>query len=164
MTPRVQRAIDIFLDAINNGTLAKGSCVACAVGNLVAAGMNGIITVTPSKTNFKCNVPNDKWGQYFCTTTSEQTIRPSFKYVSNVIACIKATEFTEKELMIIENTFEKNTSICSTTYDIYSKEIIRKDQINGLRAVVKAMMEFDDIEEDVEEVFVKRAETIPLPA
>lgn len=38
MTQRVQKAIDIFLDAINNGTLAKGSCTRCAVGNLVRAG------------------------------------------------------------------------------------------------------------------------------
>ena len=40
MTPRIQKAIDIFLDAINQGTLAKGSCAACAVGNLVAHGLN----------------------------------------------------------------------------------------------------------------------------
>ena len=43
MTPRIQEAIDVFLDAINNGTLAKGTCTACAVGNLAAHYTNGKI-------------------------------------------------------------------------------------------------------------------------
>lgn len=44
ISPRVQKAIDIYLDAINNGTLAKGSSAACAVGNLTAAALGATIT------------------------------------------------------------------------------------------------------------------------
>ena len=49
MTERISKAIDIFLDAVNNGTLAKGTCIACAVGNLVAHGMGGEIKFNPPR-------------------------------------------------------------------------------------------------------------------
>ena len=57
MNNRITKAIDIFLDAINEGTLAKGNCCACAVGNLVAHGMNG--KISRLENSFNCNVKNN---------------------------------------------------------------------------------------------------------
>ena len=159
---RVQRAIDIFLDALNEGTLAKGTCVACAVGNLVAAGMNGVIT-SYNDFAFRCNKPNNLWAQLFCTGyKGKQRVFKSNYNNSGVISCVEATEFSIEELMQIENTFERNTQIPCTEYYVVSKERIREDQIKGLEAVVKVMLSFSDSKEDVKEVFTKKAELIPI--
>jgi len=144
MSPRILRAIDVFLDAINNGTLAKGDCTMCAVGNLCGG--------------------DDRWaGLFFTNSMGEQYIHQHSLYpAKDGYEAIKKTEFSEKELAKIEYAFETNTKIPLKYYYFYSKEAIRADQINGLNAVVKVMMEFDDCKESVEEVFTKRAELIPV--
>lgn len=157
MTPRIQEAIDVFLDAINKGRLAKGDCSACAVGNLVAHGMG-----LKSEEITKTFDPNSEWVHIFYTSGKEQTIKPfNFDYEPS-LKCIRATKFTLKELMAIEYAFETNTEIDSSIYRFTDKETIRKDQINGLAAVVKVMLTFDDCKESVEEVFIKKANLIPV--
>jgi hypothetical protein len=159
MTQRISEAIDIFLDAINNGTLAKGSCHACAVGNLVAAGQGGIISLDFDS----CTTINNAWGNLFSSNYyGKQYFNTDYLNHLRVIENIEATKFTLKELMKIENAFEKNTKINCYLYSEYSKEQIRKDQIKGLEAAVKVMLEFDDQQDDVKEVFTRKAELIAI--
>jgi hypothetical protein len=144
LTPRIQKAIDIFLDALNEGTLSKGSCSTCAVGNL-------------------CNGDNS-WNQLFVTIQEENgeyfqelnsyTKEPDKNYKKILLEkakkAISKTDFLLQELAQIEYAFETNTKIHWTCYFYFSSEQIRQDQINGLKAVIEVMMTFDDCKEDVE--------------
>ncbi|NJL78547.1 MAG: hypothetical protein HC917_06310 [Richelia sp. SM2_1_7] len=65
MTERISKAIDVLLDAVNNRTLAKGTCTACAVGNLIAAGLGE--KVYARNNNFYCNVVIEGWRNLFLT-------------------------------------------------------------------------------------------------
>lgn len=145
MTQRIQKAINIFLDAINNGTLSKGDCSYCAVGNL--CGNDG------------------NWGLFFYTSFGVQIRNYNNKNCVSVKEAIKKSDFTDKELMKIEYAFETNTDIHHDTYECHSKEEIREDQIKGLTAVLNVMYTFDNcspINEPIEEVFTKKAELIPV--
>lgn len=142
MTPRIKRAIDVFLEAVESGTLGSGKCTICAVGNLCAGD------------------PLWSWG--FITSDGWQSVCKEGMETDEFKRAIAKTEFTAKELMAIEFAFETNSKISSFEYDSYTKEEIREDQINGLRAVVEVMMEFDDVQFNVEELFVQRCELIPL--
>ncbi len=160
MTKRIQNAIDIFLDAINNGTLAKGTCIACAVGNLVAAGMGGVIKV--DEEGLRCSKENHHWGMLFTTCGGEQDFDQNCLINSSVLKNLESTEFTLDELMKIEYAFERNTKLEWVFYGLYSKNEIREDQIKGLEAVVKVMLEFDEQVDDVREVFTNKAELISI--
>lgn len=162
MTNRIQNAIDIFLDAINKGTLVKGNCVACAVGNLVAAGIGGTITINYDYGVVICDKDNWAWNTYFFTCDGKQKVTNYMQDVPSVIKNIKATEFTAKELMQIEYTFETNTDIPLSAYQYNTNEAIRADQIKGLEAVVKVMLEFDKCSDSVAEVFTNKAELIAV--
>jgi hypothetical protein len=168
MTERVQKAIDIFLDAINNGTLAKGTCQACAVGNLVAHGKGGIIRCFnyAGRIRFACDIDNEEWGNAFVTMDGQQKTWPKYFDNPKVIESVQATDFTMNELMQIEYAFECNTKISHFYYNESSPEAIRKDQINGLAAVVRIMLSFDSTEPVenslVHEVFISKAELIPI--
>jgi len=156
MTQRVKDAIDVFLDAINNGTLAKGSCTACAVGNLVAHGMGGTIS-TDGRGYVNCDVNNFAWGYYFSTSNgSQKVVNPNFEE-PDLVECINATSFSLEEIMAIEYAFETNTSIYHTEYFKVNKELIKQDQIKGLEAVIETMLAFEnDTETNVKEVFTNK--------
>jgi hypothetical protein len=156
MSPRIEKAINIFLDAINEGTLIKGDCTKCAVGNLVRVGMG--------LGNSYCieNLQEDpktrqyiNWSLIFCTKESDskqyfkrKTYPKIFKKYPIVEQQIKSTDFTVEELAKIERTFEKYASND------------RQGMIRGLEAVIKVMLEFENSKEEVKEVFTKRAELI----
>ena len=167
MTKRIQNAIDIFLDAINEGTLAKGACVACAVGNLVAHGMDAKV-VKDGRFDYTTEpkVHNNIWGGLFCTVGNSQTVRTDIHEViknssfKDLRKAIKKIDFTIDELMQIEFAFETNTKIIHKLYNIHTKEEVRADQIKGLEAVVKLMLTFDEQVDDVKEVFTTKAEAI----
>lgn len=148
MEKRIEKAIDIFLDAINNGTLAKGNCARCAVGNLCGG--------------------DGAWGNLFFTDDGEQTDFRNNLNVHNRIQAIQAiakTDFSIEELMKIEYAFETNTVLHISKYYIHSSEKIRQDQINGLKAVVKVMLSFsNDSTTNIDEVFTNKANLIPITA
>lgn len=153
MEKRVEKAIDIFLDAINNGHLAKGTCKACAVGNLVANGMGAKLWVE-SDGMFNCDKDNSSW--FYENLRDFKSLRE--KSIINV----EATDFSAVELHEIERVFEDNTRISFVYYHKSNKKEIRADQIKGLEAVVKVMLDFTNDESDVKEVFTKKAELIEL--
>src|SRR5690606_24288790 len=106
MTPRIQKAIDIFLDAINNGTLAKGDPCGCAVGNLVANSKGLKLTKSEEKTGIGIKIigsageNNDEWFDY--NNYPNNIVRKDFN---------NRTGFSNKELSIIEKTFEEAARI-----------------------------------------------------
>lgn len=164
ITKRIEKAIDIFLDAINEGTLAKGDCAACAVGNLCANAM-GIRIIFNSSGSTLDEAPHQIWKRLFFTCNGIQTNKEPYytpTQAAEAKQLISKTDFSRLELMKIEYAFESNTSIKGIHYWMHSKQEIRADQIRGLEAVVKVMLEFDDCKEEVTEVFTKRADLIPV--
>lgn len=160
MTPRIQKAIDIFLDALNNGTLAKGACSACACGNLVATAM-GIKAFAPHndeehRLSFK--QPNIAWMRGIHRGDGWQSLFSR----EQANAQIESTGFTPDEFEQIERAFERNTQIPGWFYDKHSPEKIRADQIAGLTAVIEVMMTFEEQSDNVTEVFTARAEALVL--
>ena len=158
MTQRVSKVIDLFLDALNEGTLAKGSCVACAVGNIVAEAQGG--TIYKESGDMKCTTVNNIWWEDFVTVSNGLQIKKYNPAIGKQIAY--DTDFTYDELAKIEYAFETAAYIHIRSYSYFLKEEIRADQIKGLEAAVKVMLSFEDSKEDVKEVFTKRAELIPL--
>lgn len=151
MTSRISHAIDVFLKAIENGTLAKGRCKACAVGNLVANALG--IEIKELNHNYLI-----EWGFWYpyleCAIPSKQDLLGKKE--------IEATGFSVDEIRQIEAAFEENTRISYLDYAKYSKEQIRQDQINGLEAVIEVMMEFDDVKGCIQELFTNRAKQIAI--
>ena len=170
MTPRIQKAIDILLDAVNEGTLAKGNCAACAVGNLIAHGLGYSVLKSEfssywsDKATGKSEQTN--WGDLFITADDHQSRTDLSVYDKDyqevLLREINATDFTIDELAQIEFAFETNTEICHQDYDQHYSHDIRRDQIKGLEAVVKVMLQFDEQTDDVNEVFTSKANLIPI--
>lgn len=146
MTKRIRKAIDILLDAINNGTLAKGHCSHCAVGNLVSYGMH----------NPEFRDSAWRWSDLFVTIKGKQIINEDFLTDQRVLNCIIATDFTWRELAKIEYAFETNTKIHCNDYTKFSKGEIKQDQIRGLESAVRVMLEFDECKELIKEVFTDK--------
>lgn len=157
MTLRIQKAIDIFLDAINNGTLASGTCTACACGNLVAHAIGYKIEVPKTLVRYHSEpYPNAHWLQAINPhTIFNQDLELGRQQIS-------ATGFTVSEFKKIESAFEQATQIAFYNYRFHTPEEIRQDQINGLKAVVEVMMSFENCEDSVDEVFTQKAKLIPI--
>lgn len=136
---RIEKAIDIFLDALNNGALIKGSCAHCAVGNLVNHNSSDLYT---------------RWSSVFCTINGIQTI--DLTQLADIERVVNSTDFTLTELMQIEYEFETNTTIEHFRYFGNCKLEIREDQLRGLRAVIAVMETFEKFPNNyVEEFNVK---------
>lgn len=163
MTERIQKAIDVFLDSLNNGTLVAGNCSACAVGNLIADAFGMEYYLHGSVVCYDRIVPiNEKsptvWTKFFINGKMEDCgTDPSEKKAMDIIC--KQTGFTLQELAAIERTFE---SSCSLKGRDHNPIELRESQIKGLAAVVELMMTFDNVQEDVKEVFTSKAEAIAV--
>lgn len=159
MTPRIQRAIDVFLDALNDGTLRKGDCTMCAVGNLCRAANIPEIFAGGYWKDTAIAIPG-RWSYLFFTDVMGVVQEP-LKIGPKVIEAkrvLSYLEFTEEEVREIEHTFETNTNILHIHYDDHTPEFIKQDQIKGLEAVIKVMLGFEKQKDNVKEVFTKRAE------
>ncbi len=170
MEKRIENAIDIFLDALNEGTLAKGDCTACAVGNIVRHGM-GLTREQYNLNTLELDHKNDEyinWSMLFSTQYGGHQERDSnsellLEKYSVIKKQINSTEFDIDELAMIEYAFETNTKIMFTEYYNHTKEEVRADQIKGLEAVVKVMLTFNkDTKTDVKKVFTNKAELIAI--
>lgn len=145
MTERFQRAFNALTTAYFEGTLAKGHCCKCAVGNL-------------------CN-NTETWSYLFCSSQSGQTIYYDGQYLRNpfvnspddrvliikrALSEIAATGYTWQELAKVEEAFETNTKIWVSKYEYHSEQAILEDQYNGLAAVFKVLCELDGIEDSMQ--------------
>lgn len=152
ISTRVQKAIDIFIDALNNGTLAKGDYNACAVGNLISHSM-GLKANSLSEQMKLENV--NFWMEGF----SDGKLNDTFNNLKFIEKC-EITGFTVEELCQIEGVFEKNTDIGYDIYCFCSKKEIFEDQLRGLSAVIELMKTFSDKLENnfsIVEVFTNKA-------
>ena len=147
MTKRFEETVDLLLDAINTGELAKGSCQRCAVGNMARHyGAENIAA----------------WWPLFCTgggIQDKMSITSRVKtneMFTRAIESIENIPYTEEQLAKIEFAFETNTMIDGCDYSSFTPQYIKADQIKGLTAVVELLKEFDKLEVSTEEVFTSK--------
>lgn len=150
MTQRFEKAYNALYKAFMNDTLAKGSCTACAVGNIVADAMGERVYKLSSGFEYGCDVCNSWWSKMFFTTHCGQTIT-TVKEDSRVIVYRRRikelTGYTWREMAEVERVFEQNTKIIHSRYCDYSEKEIMEDQFNGLMAVMDVLIELDDVAE-----------------
>lgn len=164
--PTFSQTVDVLVKAYLNDTLQHRSCYACAVGNLVANGLQ----ITMTKENLKwpgfpyptneCGLPVG-WGAAFSSDESgfsdivKQTIDT---YVLNVPAVknqIKATGYKWQELARIEFAFEsvdkRFDADDEIDYDVW--------MFDGLMAVVDVLADIHGVDltfkEEAKKLFVK---------
>ena len=139
----------------------------CAVGNILKS------LDIPNKEVKEVNLPvHGRWRILFETTDEgiqinwEDHWSNNKEWIEEAKRVISYSDFTQKELAEIEFAFETNTKIRIEDYKFYTKEEIRKDQINGLKAVIGVMLTFNSQKNkekvDIDEVFTKRVEFIPI--
>ncbi len=146
---RFERAYNALLDAYNNNTLAKNSCTACAVGNIVASALNAEVTRRIDEygfIEFKCDLDNRSWyrliGYDFYLSSSAR---------QRAIEAITLTGYSVSELKEVERLFEDNTRIGSMAYKHYSEKEIKQDQYKGLVAVVDYLLSLEEVEQTIKD-------------
>lgn len=148
---RFDNAISALVSGYLNGTLAKGSCMACAVGNMVAKGL-GLKARLLSDDSF------GDWANVFCTNYGIQEIK-HFNYRSMAKKEIDSTGYKWYELALVEKVFEENTKIYWFEYGVFSEKEIDQDQLKGLYAVVDTLCEIEGYSNEkaneCKELFVK---------
>lgn len=152
MTPRFEKAYNALYNAFMNDTLAKGTCIACAVGNIVADAMGAKVYKQKELGTiaFRCSNDNFWWGEMFFTIDSELRIT-KIKEGNNVKKyrrkILNLTGYTWREVAKIENAFEKNTEIPFDKYNHYLSKKVMEDQFKGLMAVMDVLIELDEVKE-----------------
>lgn len=152
MIQRFQKATDALYQAFFNGTLAKGTCNACAVGNIVAAAMGATISkeVVGKLTDsplivFTVDKQTDFWRDLFVTNSC------GVQFINNYLSLEKRlfslTGYTAVELAKVEYSFETNTEISSKKYIDCTEQEILEDQYKGLCAVFDVLMQLDEVED-----------------
>lgn len=140
---RFNKATDALYNAFFNGTLAKGNCLKCAVGNIVSSCLGAV------NENDAYEKGAWKWKRLFYTNEKGQQ-NPKNNYLENAITealkIISYTGYTEDELAKIEYAFETNTKINHEDYFQYSTQETLEDQYNGLVAVFDVLLELEGIE------------------
>jgi len=149
MTSRFEKAYNALYNAFMNDTLAKSTCTACAIGNIVADAMGGKITIDEDGW-YNCEIDNTWWSDMFYTNENGQRIttikmHPEIKNLRKRI--YKLTGYKWNELAKVENAFENNTQILYCNYIHYTEEEIMEDQFKGLMAVMDVLIELDEIKE-----------------
>jgi hypothetical protein len=167
MTQRFEKAYNALYNAFMNNTLAKGTCTACAVGNIVADAMGAKVYKTEweSFITFHCNYSNHWWGKMFVTYSDGQSITKISedsevkKLRKNIL---NLTGYTWRELAKVEKAFEENTEIPFDKYNQYYPEEVMEDQFKGLMAVMDVLIELDEVKEgnSYKETFKHKFQTV----
>lgn len=144
MTQRFEKSYNALYNAFMNGTLGKGTCTACAIGNIVADAMG--VEITRVNNNFKTEKNVTFWANMFFTSDGIQVIMDNWDY-HEVDDLFNLTGYTVHELMKIEYAFETNTKICFIAYQEISEQEVMEDQFNGLMAVMDVLIELDKVED-----------------
>jgi hypothetical protein len=146
------KTINILVQAFFNGTLAKGTCSACAVGNLCAAGLGGKIWYDRDLNNFTSDINDQHTSWVFVFATNSilgQRINPeAYHKYNHIKKCIDSTRYKWQELAEIEKAFEENTRIQYFDYDATDQQKIMQDQHNGLMAVVEVLTDIHEVSEE----------------
>lgn len=157
MTKRFERAYNALVDAFFNGTLASGTCTACAVGNIVAACQGGKIRFDGnsdrhttdingfSNSGYVCSTNNSYWG-YFMSSLGR-----GLPIANQLLQTLwETTGYTWEELAMVEKAFEGNTKISAICYEHFGRDSIEvlEDQYNGLVAAVDVLLKLDGEQPD----------------
>ena len=144
------RTVAVLVRAYKNDTLKHGSCHACAVGNIVAAGCGINDVFSDNEWREKALVePQVGWVDVFCACGVEQITTPE-NYKGAAKFQIDSTGYTWQELAKIEHAFE--TAPKGNSEDEW--------MLNGLLAVYDVLCEIHEVAdksevEDAKLVFVK---------
>jgi hypothetical protein len=141
-TERFNRAYDALVKAFFEGTLAKGDCAACAVGNMINASRP-----FTSEERERLQYHEAGWVTVFCTINGHRKEYNPKAYLGEAKSQIDATGYTPKELAKVEHVFE-TTCIYNHNYARISEQEILEDQFNGLCAVVDVLLKLDGISPD----------------
>lgn len=147
MTPRFEKAYNALVNAFFNGTLAKGTCTACAVGNIVADAQEGIIKLEEDGL-YSCSTTNRFWSYLFMTGYDGTQSNNIDKLPSSSLELYRLTGYKAEELAKVEFAFETNTKIDYDRYCRYDEQSILEDQYKGLCAVVDVLLELDNLTND----------------
>lgn len=144
---RFDRTIQALVTAFFQGTLVKGDCRACAVGNIVAHCNQiklNVHKILKDPVNYNKQI--GEWRKVFVTDEDGfQKTRPeNYEGLSRII--IDSTGYQWMELAKIENAFEKSTKFYERSYTKLNTVEIMQDQYNGLMAVVEVLCEIEGIE------------------
>ncbi len=142
-TERFDRAINALVKGYFNNTLAKGTCAACAVGNIVAAGIGTSPCLSAWSPTWQ-NGNQTEWDWVFVTEGKEQRVTPE-KYEGAAKVEIDSTGYSWQDLARVEYAFETSTSIDFRKYHLFGPEKIDADQYRGLMAVVDVLCEIEGI-------------------
>lgn len=157
MTERFRKAYDALVRAFFEGTLAKGTCVACACGNIIFDAVGDNVTKDDllqerSHCQRFFDVPEKRtrafklWGNKRRRLGSGWVANPEDENEVNVAG------YTAVEFAKIETAFEGNTTISFMNYPAYSEHKILEDQYKGLAAVVDVLIELDESTENPDEL------------
>jgi hypothetical protein len=150
MTERFTKAYNALVTAFFEGTLAKGTCVACACGNIIFDAIGDPVTkndlcldIVYSNNIGTQNPPRKR------ALTTELWAKKRSRDIGGFIAVgsfadeINEAGYTAAEFAKIETAFEYNTSINFTEYPALEEQDILEDQYKGLCAVVDVLLELD---------------------
>lgn len=153
-TGRFNKAYNALVKAYFEGSLAKGDCAACAVGNIVGDSLNAKIAINMEWGCAGSTIDNRFWNKIFFTdiVSRKQWISNSKNQKKDGVEITNTlfdlTGYTWKELAKIEHAFETNTKINIKDYSVSSQQQILEDQFSGLTAVIDVMMKLDEMGED----------------
>lgn len=160
MTKRFETAFNALTAAFFDGTLAKGNCSACAVGNIVAASMGGKVYKLEDPDSggivFEANCTNDFWANLFHTTDFGTQYKnkdlwgvpiSSFQIIAFTKHLQTLTLYKVDELAKVEHAFETNTAINWYEYKLHTEQAILEDQYSGLMAVMNVLIELDQVQD-----------------
>lgn len=152
---RFDAATNALYKAFFNGTLAKGTCVACACGNIVSDAVGGTIYLEYGNFESTCRNKQDIWYDMFWTSKGEQTLRITEKGSKKLEELVG---YTAEEFAKIEYAFETNTTILSYNYANSTEQQILEDQYNGLVAVFNVLLELEEMQDNG---YIKKLKTHP---
>jgi hypothetical protein len=141
-----KKTCDILYDAYFNDTLEHGNCYACAVGNIIAANMGYSFLTQSNENDADETIWTGRGTKYWdrdnnfnnnpVALIADGSIRRGISPIEE--KQIKSTGYNRHELTEIENAFERNI-------DLLHKD---KAMFNGLVAVIEALNEIHEVQED----------------
>lgn len=154
MTKRFEKAYNALCQAFFNGTLAKGTCVACAIGNIVADAVGVKFDKLPISwadnlsLQFTEGFPSWWVVRDVCGYRPKESLNTEEKMIDGQVTV--ATGYTNEERCIIETVFEKTCRIPYDIYHLHNEQDILEDQYRGLCAVFDVLCKLDNVEVDYE--------------
>ena len=146
MKATFDNSVQVLVQAFLNGTLEKGNCAACAVGNLVAAAKGITYTSYPGNIyGHRVKPTQDKIGKWYSNIF--------LKGIKNLptpegLAEILTTGYTVREITAIESAFEDASSAQGAI-----------GEFSGLMAVVDVLAKIHSVDltraETAKRLFVK---------